>query len=59
MGTVATLLLLESVTVKPFEPALPLRLTVPVEEFPPVTVEGFKLTDASDAAVIVSVAVCV
>ena len=38
--TVAAALLLESVTTNPPAPALPVKLTVPVAEFPPVTVEG-------------------
>jgi hypothetical protein len=45
-GTRATVvLLLESVMSAPPEGAAPLNLTVPVEEFPPVTLVGFKLKD--------------
>ena len=45
-GTVAALvLLLESVTVAPPAGADPLNVTVPVEEFPPVTVAGFSETE--------------
>jgi hypothetical protein len=41
-GTVAAaVLLLESATVAPPAGAPPLSVTVPVEEFPPVTVVGF------------------
>jgi hypothetical protein len=38
-------LLLESETVEPPEGAAELRVTVPVELFPPVTLVGFKVTD--------------
>ena len=45
-GTWATaVLLLESVMSAPPEGAAALRVTVPVEEFPPVTLVGFKLKD--------------
>lgn len=45
-GTVATLeLLLESVTTAPPEGAAPLSVTVPVEEFPPVTFVGLTETE--------------
>jgi len=41
-GTLAAVvLLLESVTTAPPEGAAPLNVTVPVEEFPPVTPAGF------------------
>jgi hypothetical protein len=41
-GTLAAVvLLLESVTIAPPAGAAPLRVTVPVEEFPPVTLVGF------------------
>jgi len=47
-GTVATFdLLLESVTVVPFDGAGPLRVTVPVDGLPPTTVDGFKLNETS------------
>src|SRR3981189_2172475 len=51
-GTLAAVvLLLESVTTAPPEGAAPLNVTVPVEQFPPVTLAGFseseeKVTDA-------------
>ena len=46
--TVATFdLLLESVTVVPFDGAGPLRVTVPVDGLPPTTVDGFKLNETS------------
>jgi hypothetical protein len=45
-GTVAALvLLLESVTVAPPAGTASLKVTVPVEEFPPVTVAGFSETE--------------
>src|SRR6266404_3913728 len=37
----AVVLLLESVTIAPPAGAAPLKVTVPVEEFPPVTLVGF------------------
>jgi hypothetical protein len=42
-GTVAAVLLLASVTTSPPEEAGEVRVTVPVEELPPVTLEGFRL----------------
>ena len=59
-GTVATLvLLLERVTTAPPLGAGPLSVTVPVEEFPPVTLVGLRLSDESvgGAGVTVSEAV--
>ena len=59
-GTVAAaVLLLESATVAPPAGAAPLSVTVPVEEFPPVTVVGFSDSDdrgggGGDAGVTVS-----
>src|SRR6266852_6783194 len=48
-GTVAaTVLLLESVTAAPPAGAAPLRVTVPVEELPPVTLVGLSATDDKD-----------
>ena len=45
-GTLATVvLLLESVTTAPPDGAAPLSVTVPVEEFPPVTLVGFTETE--------------
>src|SRR5437879_5040287 len=45
-GTLAaTVLLLESVTTAPPDGAAPLNVTVPVEEFPPVTLVGFSETE--------------
>src|SRR5712671_5812813 len=45
-GTLATVvLLLESVTTAPPDGAAPLSVTVPVEEFPPVTLVGFSESD--------------
>ena len=62
-GTVATdVLLLESETVAPPEGAAALRVTVPVELFPPLTVVGFRLSEDSVtlplAGVMVSEACC-
>ncbi len=54
-GTLAAVvLLLESVTTAPPDGAAPLNVTVPVEEFPPVTLAGFteseeRVTDAGAA----------
>ena len=48
-GTLAAaVLLLERVTCAPPEGAGPLNVTVPVDEFPPVTLVGFSETDASE-----------
>jgi hypothetical protein len=49
-GVLATLvLLLESATVAPPAGAAALRVTVPVEEFPPATVVGFSVSEDSVA----------
>jgi hypothetical protein len=46
LGTVAiAVLLLERVTDIPFVGAGPLRVTVPLEGLPPLTVEGLRLKD--------------
>jgi hypothetical protein len=60
-GTVAAaMLLLERVTRTPPVGAGPLRVTVPVEEFPPITLEGLRETeDKTTAGVTVKVAVLV
>ena len=62
-GTVAAeVLLLESVTTAPPAGAAALKVTVPVDELPPVTLAGFTLKLASDttaAGFTVSVALCV
>ena len=48
-GTVATrVLLLDNVMVRPPPGAGLLRVTVPVEEAPPVTAIGFTVTDATE-----------
>ena len=50
-GTRATnVLLLESVTCAPPAGAGPLNVTVPVDEFPPVTLVGFNASEASVGA---------
>lgn len=57
-GTVATGLLLDSVTVVPPVGAVPVRVTVPVDALPRTTLAGFRETAESPAgAVIVNVAV--
>jgi len=55
-GRVARPLLLESVTEMPLGPDGPLSVTVPVEELPPITDVGFRLTEINVAGVMVSVA---
>ena len=48
-GTLAAVvLLLESATCAPPDGAGPLNVTVPVDEFPPVTLAGFTETEASE-----------
>ena len=42
LGTVAAELALDNTTTAPAKSAGPVKLTVPVEVSPPVTVEGFK-----------------
>lgn len=56
-GTVAVALLDASVTTKPPAGAAADSVTVPVLEAPPATDVGFNVTDVSDAAVIVRLAV--
>ena len=59
-GTVAAaVLLLDRVTVIPAAGAGPVKVTVPVEDVPPVTVAGLTLTEVSEAAVTVRDAVLV
>ena len=55
-GTVTTALLLDSATTKPPGSAFPLRVTVPIEVLPPVTLLGLTATDESVGRVMVSVA---
>jgi hypothetical protein len=57
-GTCAALvLLLLRVTVAPLAGASPVNITVPVELLPPVTDDGFAVTDDNAAAFTVTVAV--
>ena len=61
-GTVAAaVLLLDSATTAPPTGAATFSVTAPVDEIPPVTAAGFRLTDASvtGTGFTVSVAVCV
>ena len=46
-GTLAAVLLLERATRAPPDGAAPLNVTVPVEEFPPVTLVGFSVNEES------------
>jgi len=57
LGTAAELGLADNDTVIPPDGAGPSRLMVPVEDDPPVTVVGFKLSDTSIGALTVRVAV--
>ena len=56
-GTLAELVLLESETKAPPLPAGPLRVTVPVEELPPITELGLIAIETRLEEVIVRVAV--
>lgn len=56
VGTITAGLLLEREITVPPNPAGPLRIMVPIEEFPPTTEAGFRVTDDSFAGVIVKVA---
>jgi hypothetical protein len=55
-GRVAFVELLASLTTKPPVGARPLKVTVPVEEAPPVTLVGFKPTETREAGFTVKVA---
>jgi len=55
----AEVLLLVRVTTAPPDGAGPVKVTVPVEDVPPVTEAGLRPTEASAAAVTVKVAVFV
>ena len=56
-GTFAEPLLLESVTKAPFVGAGPLKVTVPVDDDPPVTLAGFTESELKAGAFTVSVVV--
>ena len=56
-GTVAAVLLLESVTWAPPAGAGPFSVTVPVEEVPPVTLAGLRVNDEGIGDITVSEAV--
>lgn len=56
-GTAAELELLDKVTVIPPVGAGPDRVTVPVEDNPPVTLVGLKVSELNDCGLTVSVAV--
>ena len=59
-GTVATpTLLLERATAAPPLGAWALNVTVPVDEFPPVTLGGLNVNEVSTGGITVSEAVCV
>ena len=55
----AAALRLDRVTTAPLADAGPLSVTVPVEELPPITDEGLRLTEASAGAVTVKLALWV
>ena len=55
----AAVLLLVRVTTAPLDGAGPVKVTVPVEEVPPITEVGLSVTEVSVAAVTVKVAVFV
>jgi len=48
----AVVLLLESATCAPPAGAGPLSVTVPIDEFPPTTLAGFRLTEESETAAV-------
>ncbi len=54
-GTLASLELLDKLTIAPALPESPFRVTVPVDGESPATIGGFKVTDKSEAALMVSV----
>jgi len=58
-GTAAAELLSDRDTVVPPEGAAPFRVTVPVEELPPITVLGLKLKPLTEGGLIVKAAVLV
>ena len=56
-GTVAEASALESVTMAPAPGALPFRVTVPLDGFPPITLAGLTVREESTAGLTVSPAV--
>jgi len=58
-GGIAAKLLDDKETTAPLAPAGPLKVTVPVDEVPPLTLEGVRFTPTRESVVIVSVAVTV
>ena len=58
-GTVAVALSLDSVTMAPADGAAAFKVTVPVEETPPVTLVGFTATESNAGGLMVSEAVWV
>jgi len=56
-GTVAAALLLDKLTDPPPVGAMPLKVTVPVDEVPPLTEAGFRVTDEITGGFIARVAV--
>jgi len=56
-GTVAADRLLESITTSPAVGAGPLMVTVPVEDFPPVTVVGLSFSEVSAGALMARIPV--
>jgi hypothetical protein len=57
-GTCTAVLLLDRLTTAPPLGATPLKNTLPVEEYPPVTVVGLKLNPLTVGGFTVRVAVC-
>ena len=58
-GRIASKLLEDKITMAPFGPAGAFKVTIPTDEFPPLTVDGFKVKPTTEIGETVSVAVCV